>query len=300
MAGFFTKLDSGITDSTIWHQPDPTRIMWITMMAMADQHGYVGASIPGLASRARVALADCITALECFKAPDEYSRTKDYEGRRIADAAGGWVLLNHAKYRAAQSADDRRERSRVAMAELRAKRRATSLTSVNGEQSLTMLAQAEADNRDRTEAIPGGAPPGPPQPPSTGSASGKPAQKRASKPAGPTSEVWTAYAQAYMERYGIEPVRNAKVNGQFSQLVKRLGADEAPGVARSYLANRNALYVASKHCTDLMLRDCEKLRTEWITGAVTHQRDAREADRLGSNGSMWAEVSAELNARGIK
>ena len=153
MAGFFTKLDAGITDSTIWHQPDHTRLTWITMLAMADQHGYVGASIPGLASRARVPLDACVAALECFKSPDEYSRTKDHDGRRIADADGGWVLLNHAKYRAAQNADDRRERSRIAMADLRARRKATSATIVNGEQSLTQLPQAEADNRSRTEAI---------------------------------------------------------------------------------------------------------------------------------------------------
>jgi hypothetical protein len=147
MAGFFTKLDAGITDSTIWHQPDHTRLTWITMLAMADQHGYVGASIPGLASRARVPLDACVAALECFKSPDEYSRTKDHDGRRIADADGGWVLLNHAKYRAAQNADDRRERSRLAMADLRARRKATSATPVNGYQSLTQLPQAEADNR---------------------------------------------------------------------------------------------------------------------------------------------------------
>lgn len=153
MAGFFTKLDAGITDSTIWHQPDHTRLTWITMLAMADQHGYVGASIPGLASRARVPLDACVAALECFKAPDEYSRTKDHDGRRIADADGGWILLNHAKYRAAQSADDRRERSRIAMAALRARRKAEKATDVNGEQTLTMLAQAEADNRSRNKEL---------------------------------------------------------------------------------------------------------------------------------------------------
>ena len=101
------------------------------MLAMADQHGYVGASIPGLASRARVPLESCVAALECFKAPDEYSRTKDHDGRRIAEAEGGWVLLNHAKYRAAQSKEARRERSRIAMAELRARRKAEQTPVVN-------------------------------------------------------------------------------------------------------------------------------------------------------------------------
>jgi hypothetical protein len=155
MAGFFTKLDAGITDSTIWHQPDHTRLTWITMLAMADQHGYVGASIPGLASRARVPIESCVAALECFKAPDEYSRTKDHDGRRIAEAEGGWVLLNHAKYRAAQSKEDRRERSRLAMAALRARRKAEQTTGVNGDQTLTKLPQAEAEaEATKLEATP--------------------------------------------------------------------------------------------------------------------------------------------------
>lgn len=118
----YTKLDAGLTESTIWYAPDTTRIVWITMLAMADQNGFIGASVPGLAGRARVSMEACIEALEVFKAPDQWSRTKEHEGRRIADAAGGWILLNHAQYRAKQNAEDRRERSRVAMAALRGKR----------------------------------------------------------------------------------------------------------------------------------------------------------------------------------
>jgi hypothetical protein len=133
------------------------------MLAMADQNGYVGASMPGLAGRARVALDACITAIGTLESPDEWSRTKEHEGRRIAPADGGWVLLNHAKYRAMQSADDRRERSRVAMAELRAKRKQMA-TGVNGEHSLTKLterssklsqaeAEAEALNTEPTALV---------------------------------------------------------------------------------------------------------------------------------------------------
>jgi hypothetical protein len=143
----YTKLDGGITDSTIWQAPDTTRIVWITLLAMSDQNGYVGASVPGLAGRARVPLDACIEALETFKAPDKWSRTKDHDGRRIADADGGWVLLNHAKYRAAQNAEDRRERSRVAMQALRNKRKqALTVSKVNP--ALSMLTQAEADTEE--------------------------------------------------------------------------------------------------------------------------------------------------------
>jgi hypothetical protein len=140
----YTKLDSGITESTIWQAPDTTRLVWITLLSMADQNGYVGASMPGLAGRARVSLEACIAAIEAFLAPDKWSRTKDHDGRRVADADGGWILLNHAKYRAAQNAEDRRERSRIAMAELRNKRK-QALTVNTSESALSKLPQAEAE-----------------------------------------------------------------------------------------------------------------------------------------------------------
>lgn len=141
----------------------------------------------------------------------------------------------------------------------------------------------------------GGAPPNPPAPTAR---SGRVAQKR-SQPVG-NAEAWSAYSQAYAEKYGAEPVRNAKVNAQIARFVDRLGADEAPGVARAYLGNRNALYVNAKHCTDLLLRDAEKLRTEWATGNVTHRRDAAESDRLSATGAMWNRVGEKLKAKGIE
>lgn len=123
MAGYYTKLDHGIVGSTVWQTPNGTRLVWITMLALCDQHGYVGASIPGLASIARVTFEECQEAIRCFLAPDPWSRTKDYEGRRIAEVDGGWVLLNHAKYKANQDKEAKRERSRLAMARLRDSRK---------------------------------------------------------------------------------------------------------------------------------------------------------------------------------
>ena len=98
MSGY-TKLFNSIVTSTIWTEDDKTRIVWITMLALADKHGEVQASIPGLARVAGVSVADCEKALEKFLSPDPYSRTPDDEGRRIESIEGGWVLLNHGKYR---------------------------------------------------------------------------------------------------------------------------------------------------------------------------------------------------------
>lgn len=98
----FTKLFSSITESTIWAEPDHIRICWITMLAMADRKGRVWTSIPGLANRARISIEQTEEAIERFLSPDQYSRTADNEGRRMAPIDGGWRLLNYEKYRAIQ------------------------------------------------------------------------------------------------------------------------------------------------------------------------------------------------------
>lgn len=110
MSGY-TKLFESLLESTVWAQPDHVRLVWITMLAMADRDGIVEASVPGLAHRARVSIPQCEEALECFRSPDTYSRTKDHDGRRIEEIDGGWKLLNHTKYRERASAEERREKA---------------------------------------------------------------------------------------------------------------------------------------------------------------------------------------------
>lgn len=99
MSMTFTKLFNSITESTIWTEPASTRLVWITMLAMADHAGRVHASIPGLANRAVVPVQDCQIAIDTLLAPDRYSRTPDNEGRRVEPIDGGWRLLNYRKYR---------------------------------------------------------------------------------------------------------------------------------------------------------------------------------------------------------
>lgn len=121
MSVTFTKLFNSITESTVWCEPDRTRLVWITMLAMADRHGRVWASIPGLANRARVPVEDCRTAIDTFLAPDRDSRTDLNEGRRIEPIDGGWRLLNHQKYRDIRDEESIKEAKRKYAANRRAK-----------------------------------------------------------------------------------------------------------------------------------------------------------------------------------
>lgn len=150
MAGY-TKLFNSILASTIWEADMPTRIVWITLLAMADKHGVAEGSVPGLATFARVSLKDCQKALEALQSPDEHSRSKEYEGRRIEAIEGGWRLINHAKYRAKLGDDERREYLRKKQAEYR-RRNAVSTNVNNVSEMSTALTHPEAEAKADTEA----------------------------------------------------------------------------------------------------------------------------------------------------
>jgi len=145
MSTTFTKLFSSITESTIWAEPDSVRIVWITMLAMADRHGRIWASIPGLANRARVSLSACEDALDRFQKPDKYSRTPDHEGRRIEPIDGGWRLLNHAKYRAIRDEESALEAKRKYAAK---KRLGTKVEKVDQSRSQSNKVESSRDNAE--------------------------------------------------------------------------------------------------------------------------------------------------------
>lgn len=156
MSATFTKLDSGLTESTLWSEPDRTRLVWITMLARCDQFGRVLASIPGLAHIARVPIKDTEAALDAFLSPDPYSRTKEFGGRRIEAIDGGWRLLNHGKYRALRAEDDRREQNRLAQARARERRRAAKASAIpltpadaSSESATSAHTEADADAEKR-------------------------------------------------------------------------------------------------------------------------------------------------------
>jgi len=111
MSGY-TKVFGSIIHSTIWRDDDHVRLVWITMLAMAGEDGVVEASVPGLMDAARVTRGNVEDALERLMSPDPDSRNPDHEGRRIAAIDGGWLLLNHDKYKYKMSKEEKLERDR--------------------------------------------------------------------------------------------------------------------------------------------------------------------------------------------
>lgn len=75
--------------------------------------------------------------------------------------------------------------------------------------------------------------------------------------------IWAAYAAAYRNRYGTDPVRNAKVNTQVRDLLKRLGADEAPAVAAYFVSIEDTYLTRNCHDLGSLLAKAEAYRTQW-------------------------------------
>lgn len=143
MAGY-TKLFGSLLASTIWREDDKVRIVWITLLAMADQRGVAEGSIPGIADLARVSIEDCEKALARLQEPDRYSRSPEHDGRRVRAVEGGFLVLNHGKYRERLNAEERREYQRRWQAERR--RVDTMSTNVDSRRQMsTVLTQAEAE-----------------------------------------------------------------------------------------------------------------------------------------------------------
>jgi hypothetical protein len=96
----YNKIFAKILDSSVWLEPTPTRIVWITLLAAMDENGFCSfAAVGNIAGRARVTLDEAKSALQILEAPDVESSDPTNDGRRIERVPGGWIVLNATKYR---------------------------------------------------------------------------------------------------------------------------------------------------------------------------------------------------------
>lgn len=121
--GMYNKIFTKILDSSIWLEPDATRLVWLTLIAAMDEDGFCQfASVANLAHRARVTLEGAGEAVKVLEGPDDNSSDPDNEGRRIERIPGGWIVLNAKKYRELVTRTVIKEQTRARVARHRAKR----------------------------------------------------------------------------------------------------------------------------------------------------------------------------------
>ena len=121
----YSKLHQSIVNSSLWVAPDSTRILFITLLAMADKDGMIYGSRQGLTRIANIDPGDMENAWHELLSPDPDSsdriRAPENEGRRIEEVSGGFRLLNFDYYRGLRNEDERREQNRAAQERHRAK-----------------------------------------------------------------------------------------------------------------------------------------------------------------------------------
>ena len=153
----YSKLYSSIILSSVWAEDNPTRILWITLLASADPEGYVFGAAVGLAHAARLSLDETKLALDRLESPDPQSadlvECPDNEGRRIETVAGGWRLINYARYRDRMTADDRRQSSRERQRAWRSRNVTENVTVTKKGDSYGMsLSESESESESRDES----------------------------------------------------------------------------------------------------------------------------------------------------
>jgi len=109
-------------------------------------------------------------------------------------------------------------------------------------------------------------------------------------------KTWEAYAEAFANRYGVDPVRNAKVNTHVLQFVKRLGHAEAPAVASYYLTHNDSFYTKQQHAFGALLANAEGMRTQWATGRQMTSTRARQIDGTATTFNAVEEIIQDWRA----
>lgn len=119
----YNKLFGKIVTSSVWLEPTPTRLLWITMLALMDRDGFVEmASVRNLAHTARLSLEETEAAVLVLESADKDSSDPENDGKRVERVPGGWLVLNAAKYSQIVTREVARERTRERVRKHRASR----------------------------------------------------------------------------------------------------------------------------------------------------------------------------------
>lgn len=96
----FVKLYASIFGSSLMDEDLPTRWLFVCFLIEADAEGFVRCQTTKAAARlANMTEDQAARALAALAAPDPESTSPEEGGRRILRAEGGWVCVNHGKYR---------------------------------------------------------------------------------------------------------------------------------------------------------------------------------------------------------
>jgi hypothetical protein len=235
----YNKLFTKILDSSIWLEPTPTRIVWVTFLAAMDEHGFVPFASPGnVAQRAVVTLDEACAAIACLESADPDSSDSAHEGRRIERVPGGWVILNAEKYRAlstrATQMEHNRERVRRYREKIAAEGSNAAVTPATlGNASVTqseayteVLASPDDDAGRRSPSAP----------------SKSPAKDQ------PIKTLLAEHERLFTDRYGEKPGSYSGKDAKLAKtIIKDHGLDRACAMLRTYFDSDDSFFTKAGH-----------------------------------------------------
>lgn len=91
-------------------------------------------------------------------------------------------------------------------------------------------------------------------------------------------EVFEAYREAYLKRYGCDPIRNLKANSICKRAFEMLG-QEAPALVQHYVSMNKRWYVERSHSLECFITDVQSVKTSFVTGKTMTSTRAAEIDK---------------------
>lgn len=112
------------------------------------------------------------------------------------------------------------------------------------------------------------------------------------------SILWDHYASAFVAKYGIEPLKNAKGYSLSSQLVKLAGVDAGRQIIESYFKSTDPFVLKTRHPLGLLVSQIDKFRVDNIRGndlnANTYMQNRKYVPMRLSHDEAWEEDFVDL------
>ena len=124
----YAKIFKSMFDGTLRGRSDEL-LVFVNLLANSDRDGFVDRHFRAISEETGLSIDRVETAIKQLEAPDDESRSKDLEGRRLErideHRTGGWRIINYLKYRKLHDDAERREMNRVRQANFREKKSGT-------------------------------------------------------------------------------------------------------------------------------------------------------------------------------
>lgn len=134
---------SGVTESSVWDEPDYVCKVFVTMLARKDSDHIYRGNAYNLGRQSRKSEKEVLDALKILSSPDGRRIEKqEFNGRRIESVEDGWLILNGEKYR--QKVQEEMRKARWRRAQTAKRRRAQALQSgepITGEVKYDQMAR---------------------------------------------------------------------------------------------------------------------------------------------------------------